>query len=302
MTLLLAVAGCGNEESCVGSECPPEFERFDGEAVTTEPLPYILGMDVTIDVRYGAIETVEGFPGEVSVVFQPFNQRAPDEELEALEELESAFDYTFETDDNAFVVTTDRDEMADGVGADVTVRLPPQFEGALVVRSRGDGPVSAGGVVGTYVADASSLDLTTENGGECFIDARESIFSTWARCNGAITLLGVSDGLDVASSGLDGNVSVFLHSVAGPNAGGTITSEDGNIELGFPDGSDFSLQAELASTGFIKAELIDPEACLIATEDRTSRLFVCGSGGPHYVATAGTGGSGRSDISIYRTP
>lgn len=300
--LLFAAAGCGDEKSCVGDECPPSLERFDGEEVEPDPLPYVLGMDVTIDALYGSIETVEGFEGEVSVAFEPFVYRAPDDEEAARDELENAFVYAFATEENAIAVTTSRSDAADALGADITVRLPPEFDGALVVRSRGDGPVYPGAFLAPYVADATSVDVRAENGVDCFVNSDGSVFSTRAHCDGPILLRGVSDELDVASTGLDGGVIVFLSSVAGEIAGGTITTEDGNIELGFPDGAEFSVQAEIAGSGRINAQLIDSSACDIETESPKSKLFTCGEGGPHYAATSGTRDAGRSDIWIYRAP
>jgi hypothetical protein len=286
----------------VGDECPDSLERFEGEKVKPEPLPYVLGMDVTIDGLYGSIQTVEGFDGEVSVVFSPFNYRMPDEELEAQEELESGLDYTFRSVGNAIEVATDRLDATDGLGADITVRLPPEFEGALVVRNRGDGAVYPGGIAATYVGLASSVDFVTDGRGDCFASSQGSVYSSRARCEGRIMLLGVSDELDVASTGLGGDVVVFLKSVAGQGAGGTITSEDGNIELGFPDGSSFSVQAELASSGLINAEFVESDECVIEADSPKSKRLTCGESGPDYVATAGTREAGRSDISIYRTP
>jgi hypothetical protein len=300
--LLFAAAGCGDDESCSGDECPPSLVRFDGEKVEPDPLPYVLGMEVTIDALYGSIETVEGFEGEVSVAFEPFVYRAADEEEEAREELENAFDYTFASEENAVEVTTDRRDTADGLGADITVSLPPEFDGALVVRSRGDGPVYPGAFLAPYVANATSVDVVAENGIDCFVNADGSVFSTRALCDGPILLRGVTDELDVASTGLDGGVIVFLSSVAGEIAGGTITSEDGNIELGFPDSSNFSVQAEIAGSGRINGQLIGSNACVIEAESTKSKLLTCGEGGPHYAATSGTRDAGRSDIWIYRGP
>jgi hypothetical protein len=301
--LLFAAAGCGREASCSGDECPPSLERFDGEKVEPDPRPYVLGMDVTVDALYGSIQTVEGRAGEVSVVFEPFVHRPPDEEVEALEDLESSFEYAFESEGNAIEVMSDRRGAANDLGADITVRLPPEFEGALLVHNRGDGPVDPGGaLLAWYLGNATAVDVVTENGGDCFVTSDGSVFYTRAHCDGPIKLQGVSDELDVASTGSGGDVSVFLTKVGGATAGGAITSEDGSIELRFPDGSAFSVQAEIASSGRIHAQLIQSDACVIEHDSAKSQRFTCGGGGAEYVATAGTGGAGRNDISIFWAP
>src|ERR1044072_1766962 len=89
---LVATSGCELQkcETEDGEEalCAKSLTRFEGNEVTPDPLPYTAGTNLTVHGNYGDIEVVEGTPGEVSVVFEPFNYRAHDAEDDARDELE----------------------------------------------------------------------------------------------------------------------------------------------------------------------------------------------------------------------
>jgi hypothetical protein len=84
VTSLIASTGC-EVQSCQGEDgesaiCLKSLQRYeieDGE-IEPDPLVYSAGMNVTVHGKYGDIHVVEGAPGEVAVVFEPFDYRAHD--------------------------------------------------------------------------------------------------------------------------------------------------------------------------------------------------------------------------------
>jgi hypothetical protein len=298
---LLGASGC-ELQSCETEEgrsavCSKSLTRFGGAEITPEPLPYSAGMDVTVDGIYGDITVVEGTAGEVSVVFEPFNYRAHDAEDAARDELENNFDHSFGLSGNAIVATTGRHDATNGLGSDVTIYLPPEFDGALVLQNDSDGAVNPGNVDARFVGAASSVDVSTDSLGDCSVDAGASVVSTRARCDGEIVVTGVSDEVDIASTGLGGFVRLTLSSVAGANAGGSVTSEDGDIEISFPSDADFTVQAAATDDASVSASSLD-DACVSDVAADSAKSYTCGAGGPNYVVTAGTDGVGPSAVTL----
>jgi hypothetical protein len=298
---LVGTSGCETQkcETDEGEEavCAKSLTRFNGADITPDPLPYTAGTDLRVAGNYGDIQVVEGADGEVSIKLEPFNYRAYDAEIEARDELENNFDYSFTDDGDAIVVTTGRHDATNGLGADITVYLPPAFDGALVLDNDSDGAVNPGDIEADYVASAWSVDVSTDSLGDCSIDADGSVVVTRAHCDGAISVTGVADQVDVASTGLGGDVSLSLASVSGTEAGGSITSEDGDIVVSFPAGADFTVQAQSTEDGTVSASELDDD-CVAATAAETAKSYTCGDGGPSFVVTAGTDGVGPSSVTL----
>lgn len=294
----LAALGCGDDDASNAAECEKEsaLKRFEGTVVSPDPLPYTSGMDVTVDGIYGSIETDFGPTGEVSVVFEPFNQRECAEV--ALEEMENNLDTSFEASEDAIVVRTVRHGATKGLGADITVFLPPEFDGALVLQNQGDGLLGSGIDV-VNAGNAQSVDVSNEKDGSCYLTGN-GVASTRARCAGTIYLAGVSDHIDVASTGPKGNVDVIFRSVAGEGAGGSVITEDGNVSLVYPDGSNFFVAAELAGNGRISWSTGNANGCTTEGDDRSALNISCGSGGPTYSVTGGTGADTPDELTFIR--
>lgn len=272
----LGALGCG-DEACSGAECEkaPALEFFEGTAVSPDPVPYTSGMDVTVEGIYGGIETQEGPAGEVSVVFVPFNQREKSKEDLALEEMEKNLETSFEVSENLILVSTGREGATKGLGVNITVFLPPEFDGALVLRNQSDGPPdpywTSIDVLGA--GNARSFDVSNENDGFCFLSSDGSAVSTRARC-GPIHATGVSDHIDLAATGPYGDVNVIFRSVAGEEAGGSVTTEEDDVELHFPDGSNFFVDAEVVGNGLIQLSTIDSSSCTTEGDDRDRKSVV----------------------------
>jgi hypothetical protein len=91
---------------------------------------------------------------------------------------------------------------------------------------------------------------------------------------------------------------VTLSSVAGQNAGGSISSEDGSIEVVFPPGGAFSVQAQSSEDASVDGEALD-DVCEASVAAESAKSYTCGGGGPNYVVTAGTDSVGSSGVTLY---
>jgi hypothetical protein len=251
-------------------------------------------MDLTVNGNYGDINVVEGTAGEISVMFEPFNYRAHDAENDARDELENNFDWSFEVSGNAAVVTTGRHDATNGLGADVTVFLPPEFDGALTLRNDSDGAINPGDIDVDTAGAATLVDVSTDSLGDCSISAAGTVVNTHAHCDGEIHVSGVSNQVDIDSTGLAGFVSLSLWTVEGPDVGGLITTEDGDIDVTFPDG-DFTITAEASADGTVASSLGD--SCVEAVGSESAKSYTCGAGGPTYVIAAGQDGGGSVTLS-----
>lgn len=84
-----------------------------------------------------------------------------------------------------------------------------------------------------------------------------------------------------------------------------MTTEEGDVELHYPDGSNFFVDAEVAGNGRIHLVTIDSSGCTSEGDDRSSLNIICGEGGPTYGVTGGTAGKADTPgeltfISIFR--
>jgi hypothetical protein len=302
-TLPFGSLGC-EVQSCEGENgndavCAKSLERFvleDGE-ITPAAIAYAAGTSVSVHGIYGDIDVVEGTSGEVGLRIEPFTYRAFDAEEEAREELENGFDYTFEDRGGEIVVTTGRHDSSNGLGAAVRLYLPPEFDGALVVENDSNGPVNPGNIDVRFVGQARSVEVSTDSLGDCHVGGEASVVSTRAHCDGNIQVTGVSNDLDVISTGLAGEIIVILREVDDAAAGGKIESEDGDVRVTFPEGADFTVQAASTEDGMVLAPSLDAE-CVSAVAAETAKSYTCGEGGPNYVVTAGKDGVGPSSVTL----
>jgi len=297
---LAGTAGCevqkcetddGKDATCLKSE-----KRYEGAAIEPDALPYTPGTDITVHGVYGKIRVVEGNAGEVGVTFEPFDYRAYDAEDAARDEIENKFDYVFE-DTGSILAASGRHDSTNGLGADITLHLPPEFDGALVLKNDSDGPLNPGDVRADYVASAISVDMSTDSLGDCTVTGAPSVLFTKARCDGTITVKNVVDQVDLVSKGLGGDIAVTLADVTADSPGGIVRSEDGDVNVTFPSGASFAVQAQSSTDGEVKAPTLD-EACAGDAAAKTAKSYTCGDGGPTYVVTAGTDSVGPSSVTL----
>jgi hypothetical protein len=302
MTALLGASGCEvkNCETADGKSavCAASLTRFEADDIVLDPIAYAPGTDVTVHGNYGDIHVVEGAEGEVRVKLEPFNYRGHDEEAAARNELENNADYTFEENDSGIYVETERHDSKTGLGADITVYLPPEFDGRLSLVNSSDGPVNPGDIEADFVGAASSLELSTKSLGDCTVNGAPSVLDTRASCDGEIVVTNVSNGGAISSKGLGGSVRLVLAGLT-DSAGGSVSTEDGDITLRFPEGGTFTVTALATEDGTVTAPALE-EACAADIAAESSASFTCGDtqGDPHFTITAGTDGVGPSNISL----
>lgn len=301
--LLLAASGC-EVTNCTTEEgnsavCSESLERYtltDGE-IEPDALPYESGMDIVVDGVYGAIQVEEGTDGEVGVRFEPFTYRGHSKDAEAREELESLFDWSFEEDGNAINVATGRlSGSTNGLGAEITLFLPSDFDGELAVRNHSNGPINPGNIDVNFVGDATLLDIQADSLGDCFVDAAPSVVFSKVFCDGKIRLENASDDIMIASTGLGGGAQVMLSEIASDAQGGIIETEDGDIQFVLPAGP-LSIHAVSTEDGVVSEGDV-PDDCNVDESSSREKTITCGEGGPSYDVAAGVDGVGPSNVEL----
>ena len=301
MMALVGASGC-EVKNCTTDDgksgvCAASLTRFEADDIDLDPIAYDPGTDVTVHGNYGDIHVVAGTEGEVSVKLEPFNYRGHDEEDAARSELANNADYTFEANDSGIYIETERHDSHTGLGADITVYLPPEFDGKLSLVNSSDGPVNPGDIEAEFVGAASSLELSTKHLGDCTANGTPSVLYTRASCDGDVIVNDVSNGGSISAKGLEHGVRLILAELT-DGAGGSVSSEDGDITVRFPEGATFSVTGAATEDGKVNASMLE-ESCVADRAAPSSASFTCGetpSGDPHFTVTAGTDGVGPSNI------
>jgi len=107
----------------------------------------------------------------------------------------------------------------------------------------------------------------------------------------------VSNGGSISAKGLEHGVRLVLADVTG-GTGGSVTSEDGDVTVKFPEGATFSVSALATEDGKVNASALEG-ACVADIAAPSSASFTCGDtpqGEPHFTVTAGMDGVGPSNI------
>jgi hypothetical protein len=308
LTVLLAASGCetSNCETEEGNDavCAESLKKFTvAGAEQTLELDYEPGRDLVVDNIKGTIHVNEGLDaGVITITFDPFTYRGHSKDAEAKDDIENKFSASFEwvEDDNAYIARTDRGEgSSDELGAEITVELPPEFDGVLRVVNQGGGEVNPGNVIVNYTALSPTVNLENKSSvGDCDLDGAETVTRTTADCGGQIEIRGISDNVDVVSTGLETDLDILVEfaSISDDAAGGSIKSDDGQVDVIFPPDSNFSVDA---STGEGVVTLFDlPDSCNAEGED-ASQSVVCGADGSAlYTIQAGLDGVGDAPLNL----
>jgi hypothetical protein len=308
LTLLLAASGC-ETSNCKTEEgndavCAESLKKFTvaGTKQTLE-VEYEPGRDLVVDNIKGTIRVNEGLDaGVIRITFEPFTYRGHTKDAEARDDIENKFSASFEwvEEDDAYIARTDRAKgSSDELGAEITVELPPEFDGALRVVNQGGGEVNPGNVIVNFTALSPSVTLENKSlVGDCDLDGAETVKWTKARCGGNIEIRGISDNVDVVSTGLETGLDILVQfaSISDDAEGGTIKSDDGQVDVIFPPGANFSVDA---STGEGVVTLFDvPDTCEVEGDD-SSKSIVCGSdGNAVYTIQAGLDGVGEAPLNL----
>jgi len=301
VTALLAASGCelakcggdaGNGAMCIKAT---SLVRYEGDALEPDAMPYTPGTDVSVHDVYGNIHVVEGEPGILRVKFEPFNYRAYDAESAAREEIVSSFESGFALTDTGFLAQTGRHDGSNGLGADVTLYLPPEFDARITAVSHGEGPVNPGDLNVEFAGHARYLTVQTNSLGDCTVHDAPSGEWTDARCDGDITITNVTGGATITGTGLGSIVTyapIDLYD-------GNISNQDGDIDMTFPEDGIFYVSAYTGSDGSIDAPMLE-ERCAGTNTSDTSKTFFCGGAdgtAPQYFLVASPkGGSGAISL------
>ncbi|HVJ13943.1 MAG TPA: hypothetical protein VM686_00820 [Polyangiaceae bacterium] len=281
-------AGAGAGAGTAGTANGPEaLQRFTGTDVTSSQ-PYVAGMDLVVDHVKGLIRLVPGEPGVVSATFSPFTYRGASAETEATEDMMTGWSGEVLTEGNEISVISQQLGW-DEVGAELTVEVPPEFDGAIKVVNQAAGEIEEADIAidEGAVASAWSVHLQSLGLGDCDLDGAPTVKDTVVECRGVIEITNVSDDVTAYSDGLVGSdapfgVRVFFAAISAEASGGDIESTDGNVELNLPAEGSFQITATPNADGAVNV-VTPPDGCLAS-----GNTVACGTGGAVYIASAGT--------------
>ena len=244
-TISLALGtGSSCQVACIedssGTKCSAKsLKRYDGPAPPPTALPYAPGSPLTIDVLYGDITVERSASQNVEVYFQPYAYAAYDAEASARQWLAQNLQTGAGQGNGGLLVTVGRNGGSNGLGANVTVRIPDQFSGALNIVNRGGGPLNHFNVKVQGVGSASALSVTNSSSlGSCWVQAAPTVRSTTVKCGAPISVFDVADNVSITNTDRshDGpDPAITLRLAAVNNAqGGSVSASAGVIDATFP--------------------------------------------------------------------
>lgn len=290
---------CKENEQEKGGECiGKSLTKFDGTDVP-KTVAYQAGGNVSVSTVYGNVTIESGAPaGKVEVIFKPFDFEGYDEKELATRQMNENLSLNITEGADIEVSAGRKGDPTNGLGASVTVKLPPDFNGNLTILNHGDGPLANAGefdVDVNAVASAKTVTLTNKASlGDCAVKGATSVVSTGVTCHGKVTVTGVADDVNITTDGEgmdDPSVVLRVASVSAGAKGGKITvSEEGSIDATFPTSGNFSVHAS-APLGAVDPGA-PPATCTMTEASTTDKTVACGSGGATYdLFTNGENGS-----------
>ena len=216
---------CHNERDPATGEthrvCHAEnLKRYEGQSQAMS-IDYPAGHDILIDGVNGNVDVSVGSSQTVEVTFFPFSYRGNDEadKQVAIEDMENDLELALTDNGTAIFVDTGRTSGSnDGLGADMQIKLPPGYTGAIEINP------GNGFVEGNLGGSQASTKIINEGTGD--IDVTNAA--------GQLQIRG----------DFDVNVSVSSWAASGQN--GDVTSISGglgNVVLSLPANSIGSIQA-----------------------------------------------------------
>jgi hypothetical protein len=294
LSALTFAAGC-EVSKCKTDEgqdatCAESLETTYGTEVTMEQ-PYDADMDLTIESVKGEVILVLGDPGVVSVDLKPFTVRGHSKDVDAQEDLEQGWSGDVRTEGNAVVVETLQTGESDEVGANLYVRVPPEFNGAIRIVNHSVGEVDVGKISIQEGAAASAWSVSMESFGlgDCNLDGSVTIIDTFVDCEGEVEITNVSDNVTALGRGtiLDNapfGVRVSFAGISADAEGGEIASEHGNVELNMPADGNFQITAAPNADGALQfgGSTLPPDC------ESSDNVVSCGTGAAVYLVSAST--------------
>jgi hypothetical protein len=301
------VSDCKTDEG-EDAKCAESLKAFEATEIV-ETVPYVDGANLTIKGLYGDIAILPGTAGKVSTTFKPFNYRGHDQEEDARRELGENLDLVVDHDLDGtgdVTITTDRHDAKNGLGSHITVRLPPEFNGILIVENQGEGVINQGLIDVQFVGEATTLNVTNHGLQLCSVlrgdDDEPSIVSNLndvnVQCEADIIVRGVSDNVVVrsVSPSFHSDVVVDIVGVSPDAAGGSIIGDNSNVQVTMPAGGDYNVTASAGAGARISK--VEAGECEAPTNDESELSLACGAGGPIYEISA-TGDDEDSRINVF---
>jgi hypothetical protein len=284
------VTDCKTDEG-KDAKCAESLKAFEATPEVVDK-DYVAGASLTIDGVYGDITILPGDAGTVSTTFKPFNYRGNSQETDARREMDENLDRTVETDaDGNITVTTGRHDATTGLGSHITVRIPPEFDGTLIVKNDGNGVLNQGLIDIQTVADATTLNVLNHGLDNCKVLAGEEgddpivslLTDVDVRCEASILVRGVNDDVVVLgkSSPFHHDVIVEIASIGPDATGGQIEGPNSHVQVTFPLEGDYAVVANASGEGAHIAK-VEAGNCDAPVDDETELQLDCGAGGPVY--------------------
>ncbi|MFO0572011.1 MAG: hypothetical protein U0263_40685 [Polyangiaceae bacterium] len=305
---LFSATGC-KVEDCPDSEkkggvcvVGKSLTKFNGTP-SSNTVDYQAGTPLSIEGVYGNINVTSGAAaGKVEVTFEPFDYEGHDEKDLATRQMNDNLKMNTDLTGGVHVTAVRTGDTTNGLGANITVKLPADFDGSISVYNHGNGPLNEFDLNVGFVGKSTSVSITNDSGiGDCKIQGAATVTDTKATCGDLITVLDVSDNVNITKKGLsagsDATVVLRMASIAATAAGGSIVTEDGSIDATFPATGTYAIQAFSPTQGIV-TEGTPPASCTVETAAPGSKTITCGAATPLYKVTAGQDGLGDSNINL----
>ncbi|MEZ4220654.1 MAG: hypothetical protein R3B13_06955 [Polyangiaceae bacterium] len=291
-TALLAATQIGCEVACIedgsGTRCTAKsLNRYDGVPPAPQAFTPAAGAPISVDVLYGNVYVTRSTTPQVVVEFKPFAYAAYDNKATADRELAENLRVSA-VQQGGIQVSVAREGGSNGLGADVILRVPDSFDGALEITNRAGGPVNHFDIKADFVGRARALTVRNSASlGQCYVQGAATVQTTNVQCNNAISVFDVSGTVNITNDKRDhegGTPAVTLR-MAAVGGGGRILTASGSINATFPASGGYALTARAASRGQVQEGAL-PANCTKQERGPGDKIITCGNG-PHYELTAG---------------
>jgi hypothetical protein len=270
---------CDNPETGAEGVCVKSLKRFES-GPETHSATWAPGASVTIDSPNGDVRVVQGDDdAAVSVTFEPFVLRAFDTPEEEVAEDLASLNRSVRsqgppaTTESGVVVDVSRPSGSPTLGADITVRLPPIFNGTLDVdQTNGSTEVD-------FVGAAVAVIVASNNGG----------------CDIAT---GSASNIDVHCDNGDLEASV---SAVAPQAGSGFSTGNGSITLSLPSDAVFVVRAQALAGGTVDFDNL-PDVCTVEASDSAKTVNCNGATNDDPVYDATADGTSLADVILVFSP
>lgn len=275
-------------EDASGTRCSAKsLVRYDGAPSAPQAFERAPGSPLVVDVLYGNVELQRSASGKLEVQFFPFAYAGHDEKALADQQLAQ----NLRTAASGNAVTVGREGGSNGLGANVVVRVPDQFDGPITIVNKGGGPINNFDVKVQAVGRATALAVTNQSSlGACFVQGAPTVRSTTVQCGAGVSVFDVSDevnitNLDQRHDGPNPAIALRLAAVNAGSRGGRVSSASGSVAVTFPRAAGYVVNAKSPVKGTVHDGALPPTCQRQGAANQ--KTIACGAG-PTYEVVAGT--------------